>query len=300
MPDLNLDVNYREHPKTRRLIGMLGKVAEFAPVKLWLYAGKIHPDSGKLKGYSALEIESLVDWEGTPGAFIEAMEKLNWLKKDAAGNYSLLGWKEHQGHLVAYKVRGKIAAKARWNKALRGMQQACNKHAPSSPKHVSMDAPTDGTVLTERTTLKNIPAEGFQVEPPPGMPETEDQAAFMGERAGVPMERAIFFWNDLASKGWRDSYGNQIFEFSRHAKIRFDAEQNKKIQREAAVSKRGPSSTDINNAIRAKDSIADAIRKRHTSEVATGTIWDDPAKKQEYFKLKKEVKELTERQANSV
>lgn len=299
MPSLNLDLNYREHPKTRRLVAMVGKEAEFAPVKLWLYAGKIHPETGKLKGYSALELESLADWTGTPGALIEAMEKVEWLKKDAAGNYALIGWKEHQGHLVSYKVRGKIAAKARWDKVLRTMPKACHEHAPSNAKTDLSNAPTNsthGTELTERGINKG--GEDFAVAPPPGFPENEDQAVFVGERSGVPRDRTLHFWNDLASKGWRDGSGVPICDFGRYCKTRFDNEQNKRGREAAKAASRPPSSIDIGNAIKAKEAIADAIRKKHTSEVATGTIWDDQAKRQEYFKLKKEAKELLQRQAN--
>lgn len=231
MPDLNLDINYREHSKTRRLVGMLGEQAEFAPVKLWLYAGKIHPESGKLKGYSAQEIESLVGWTGVPGAFIEAMEKLNWLKKDAHENYCLVGWKEHQGHLVAFKVRGKMAAKARWDKAKLPMQQAYHKHTTSIAKKHLSNAPTDGTIRTELTDKSNTKGgEGFAVAPPDGMPETEEAAVFVGEHSGVPKDRTLHFWNDLASKGWRDGNGSQIYDFGRYCKIRFDNEQNKKAR----------------------------------------------------------------------
>ncbi len=301
MPDLNLDVNYRDHIKTRRLVGMLGKDAEFGPVKLWLHAGRIHPETGKLKGYSATEIEAIADWSGSPGAFIEAMEKLNWLKKDASGNFALCGWKEHQGHLVAYKVRGKKAAKARWDKAKQPMQQAYHKHASGMLKHQSSNAPTNGTNCTNGTNLKgetNKGAEIFAVAPPPGFPETEDQAAFIGERSGVPRDRTLHFWTDLASKGWRDGNGVQIHDFGKYCKVRYGNEVNKKARVEAKAAQRGPSSIDISNAIRAKDSIADAIRKKHTSETATGTQWDNDEKRREYFKLKKEVKDLTERLAN--
>lgn len=159
--------------------------------------------------------------------------------------------------------------------------------------------PTPTPTNDSDTEKKERGGKDFAVAPPPGMPEDETRAGFIGERAGVPKERAVAYWNELASRGWRDSRGNQIFDFGRHAKIRYDYEVSGKAERAAAKpAQRGPSSIDISNAIRAKDSIADAIRKRHTSEVATGTVWNDPEKKKEYFKLKNEVKELTQRLAN--
>jgi len=145
---------------------MLGKEAEFLPVKLWLYAGRIHPESGKLKGLTGQEIEGIVEWWGTPGAFIEAMERVEWLIKDEKNCFTLLGWKEHQGHLVAFKRRGKIAAKARWDKDKRrralSMQQAMlecgSSNAPTNQPTNCTNQPTTLVATDEpsSTAEKNL------------------------------------------------------------------------------------------------------------------------------------------------
>lgn len=143
MPDLNLDVNFRDHPKTRRFVAMMGKDSEWLVVKLWLHVARVLPE-GKLKGWTPHEIEGIAEWGGTPGAFIEAMERLDWLKKDSFGNYVLSGWKEHQGHLIAFKERGKIAAKTRWAKKKQDMLQAMLKEKQALLKSDSSNALTDG------------------------------------------------------------------------------------------------------------------------------------------------------------
>lgn len=155
MPDLNLDVNFRDHPKTRRLVAMLGKDSEWMVVKLWLYVARIHPE-GDISDYTGQEIEALVDWGGTPGAFVEAMEKVEMLSKNSKNKFKLLGWKDHQGHLVAYKVRGEKAAKARWSKAL----GRCHKHTTSIPQALlnstPSNAPTDGADGADVTNGANV------------------------------------------------------------------------------------------------------------------------------------------------
>ena len=67
MPYLNLDLNYFDHIKTKRLVGLLGRGSEVLPIRLWCACGKHRAESGKLDGYSAQEIESLVEWWGESG-----------------------------------------------------------------------------------------------------------------------------------------------------------------------------------------------------------------------------------------
>lgn len=115
MPYLNLELNYFDHPKTLRLVGLLGKGSEVLPIKLWCYCGKHHSESGRLAEYSAQEIESILGWWGDPGKLVEAMVKIGFLKMKGE-IYEISGWKEHQGHLAAFKKRAKLAARKRWSK----------------------------------------------------------------------------------------------------------------------------------------------------------------------------------------
>ncbi len=115
MPYLNLDLDFYNHPKTLRLVGILGRGAESLPPKLWCYAGKFHTDDGFLKGYSDAEVESILGWWGDQGKLVEAMLKVGFLERDIEG-LQIHDWKEHSGHLSALKQRAKKAAASRWNK----------------------------------------------------------------------------------------------------------------------------------------------------------------------------------------
>ena len=113
MPNLNLDLDFFEHPKVRRLVGLLGRGAEVLPIRLWCYCGKYHVESGELTGYSIKEIESIVGWWGKDGEMMKAMITTGFIEGEA-GAFRIHDWVETNGHLVAFKKRGKKAAFARW------------------------------------------------------------------------------------------------------------------------------------------------------------------------------------------
>ena len=135
MPYLNLDLDYFDHPKTLRLIGLLGKGAAELPIRLWCKAGKHHSEDGNLTGYSAQEIESLVGWWGKSGKCVEAFVRIGFVGLlQGSDGYSIHDWTDHNGHIHALNARAKAAAKARWdkmrNQALLGQ---CLGDAPSVP-----------------------------------------------------------------------------------------------------------------------------------------------------------------------
>ena len=134
MPYLNLDLDYHDHPKTKRLVGLLGRGAEALPIKLWCYCGKYHADDGKLTGYSAQEIESICAWWGQKGEMIEAFVKVNFLHPTEDG-FQVHEWKEHQGHLGVFKERASAAAKARWEKYRR--EEHPNNASSIAPSNAS-------------------------------------------------------------------------------------------------------------------------------------------------------------------
>ena len=115
MAYLNVDLNYFEHPKTRRLEGLLGPGSDCLPIRLWCYCGRVHPENGTLKGYSGKEIESVCGWWGESGQMVDAMVKIGFL--DATGeSYQVCGWLEHQGHIVSFQKRARFANRKRWGK----------------------------------------------------------------------------------------------------------------------------------------------------------------------------------------
>lgn len=145
MAYLNVDCDYFDHPKVRRLIGLLGKGSEVMPLRLWAYCGKFHPGDGRLTGYSAQEIESCIGWWGQPEALVSALEKVGFIERDDAG-YHVHDWIEHQGHIVAFREKGKALAEARWAKARNTHSiAASNAHSnaltkpnlPNQPTHLA-------------------------------------------------------------------------------------------------------------------------------------------------------------------
>src|SRR5688572_9781598 len=98
MPSLNIDLDYHEHPKTRRLIGLLGPDADVLPLRLWSYVGKYHAKDGKLLGYSEHEIEAIVWWRGEPGRCVAALLQERFIHKLSNG-YRVHDWLDHAGHI---------------------------------------------------------------------------------------------------------------------------------------------------------------------------------------------------------
>ena len=144
MASLNLDFDYFDHPKTKRLVGLLGRGSEVLPLKLWCYCGKFHPRDGRLTGYAIQEIESLVGWWGKSGRFVDAMLTVGFLHQEENG-YVVHEWKDHEGHLISYIVRAKKAAKARWDR----VNGECFKHATSNAR----DGPKQSSCSTKTLPL---------------------------------------------------------------------------------------------------------------------------------------------------
>lgn len=123
MPTLNVDLDYFEHPKTKRLVGLLGNGADVLPIKLWAYCGKFHYIDGRLDGYSPAEIESIAGWWGAPGELIAALMRVGFLDMDGE-NYLIHEWVEHEAHILVYKERATDAAISRWSQARKALSDA--------------------------------------------------------------------------------------------------------------------------------------------------------------------------------
>lgn len=162
MPYLNLDLNYFDHRKTRRLIGLLGRGAEVLPIRLWAYCGKFHCEDGRLTGYSEQEIESLAFWWGKTGIMLPAMQSSEWMDRDTAG-WFMHDWKDHQGHLSAFKAKGKAMAEARWSKARDAASNAASNAAKAAQQCSDCTNQTNLTDCTNQTN--NAPVDA--VDPIP-------------------------------------------------------------------------------------------------------------------------------------
>lgn len=121
--DLNLDLTYFDWPEVKRLVGLLGRGTEALPLRLWTYCGRVHCEDGRLSGYTVPEVESACGWWGESGRMVAAMLKVGFLRPLAGQEGFLVmergevTWQDAQGHLAAYKARGRALAQARWGQA---------------------------------------------------------------------------------------------------------------------------------------------------------------------------------------
>src|SRR6185369_14826375 len=148
-----LDVSYHEHPKTIRLMALLGPLADALPVRLWAYCAKVHPKDGAMIGYKASEVEAAIRWRGKPGKAVRAMLSTGFIQRVDNG-YACHDWHDHEGHLEAFSRRAKAGAKASWD-----------KYASSTDKHSSSNAPTVPSLPTVPTiptkpTVPNVVKAG--------------------------------------------------------------------------------------------------------------------------------------------
>jgi hypothetical protein len=157
MPHLNLDLDYFEHRKTKRLVGLLGRGAEVLPVKLWRYCGKYHCEDGRLAGYTDQEIESIVEWWGKPGECIRALLSVGFIEMDDA-TFVAHNWIKVQGHIPALKARNTANALKRWAK----VRDACQ---------------TDATGMRGQCPLPSKPSKPSATGDPPG-PEPNPKAEY--------------------------------------------------------------------------------------------------------------------------
>lgn len=151
MASLNLDLNYFDHVKTLRLAARLGPGSEVIPVRLWTYAGKHHPEDGKLALLEA-ELEHVCAWWGEKGAMVPALVEIGFLEKFGEF-FQVHDWLDHSGHLAAFKKRAKNAAKKRWSHNQQSsnatsIAKAETKQCPSSAVHSSSKQSNPPTPLT--------------------------------------------------------------------------------------------------------------------------------------------------------
>lgn len=104
MATLNLEFGYFRNPKTKRLIGILGKSYADIPLRLWCHTGEFFVMDGILKGYTVQAVEDAVEYQGEPGKCVAALIEAGFLET-APNGYYVSGWNEEQKHLAAFKLK---------------------------------------------------------------------------------------------------------------------------------------------------------------------------------------------------
>ena len=174
MPSINLDLDYWDHPKTKRLIRLLGRGADVIPPRLWCYCGKYHAQDGKLTGLTIEMIEAeTIRWWGPRGEAVQALVEAGFLEIDADGTYVVHDWLAHCGHLTVFKDRAKKAAEKRWaKKGNNASSNASSKNdAPSNASSIPSSS-ASSNALAMQSKLKDIPpAPACAKTPVPPAPE---------------------------------------------------------------------------------------------------------------------------------
>lgn len=129
MPTINIDINWPDHPKTKRLIRAAGESAPFRLIALWCYAAKYHRVDGDLSGYSNDDLEGIAGWTGKNGVFASALKSSGYLDDDM----KLHDWEEHEGHLEVYHTKSKKMNAARLNRLSSRQHQDNYKNSTTTP-----------------------------------------------------------------------------------------------------------------------------------------------------------------------
>jgi hypothetical protein len=133
--DLNLNLNYFDHPKTVRLVGILGRDSDVLPIRLWCHCGRHHFEDGRLAGYTADEIEAIIGWRGERGKCVAALCKLGFLEQ-VDGGYAVHDFLDHNGHIAMLKRRN------RENGAKGGRPPKPSGYATGEPKSPNWETPS--------------------------------------------------------------------------------------------------------------------------------------------------------------
>jgi hypothetical protein len=108
--DARISTALPSHPKTKKLVRLLGAEAGWSLVVLILWAAANRSD-GDLSGMSDEDIELAADWDGAEGQFIAALRRIRFVDGEE-GEASIHDWTEHQPWAAGSEAR---SLKAKWN-----------------------------------------------------------------------------------------------------------------------------------------------------------------------------------------
>lgn len=198
MAYLNVDLDYFDHPKTIKLIGLLGPGTAEIPIRLWCRTGKFHSKDGCLDGFTDQAIEVFVGWHGKPGQCVDALVKTGFLEK-LENTYLVVDWREHNGHLWTLKKRNKKVAQNRW-KRLRQNVSDTQSAVDTSGKNVVDHELNSGVPLSSPFLTTPIPSKSRGWTPP----TLDEVKSYCRERIGegkAPVNSEAWY-SHYESNGW--------------------------------------------------------------------------------------------------
>lgn len=206
---------------------------------------------------------------------------------------------ERNGVVTVVCRRMKREAKARKDSMLRVQKHRGNAsvtHSVTDMKQTHARAPSeseDGSVLSQNGGSSAVGG----VELPPRWPKSAEEAVQMKPVASKASDELVrTCWLQGASRGGRDFGGNVIASFWHYVEARVETDRGRAAEKAALNGGNGSGSLRTVHELRtireAKQRMADDLKNRWTSEVATGRQWDDPQKRDMWKKLVNEIKEI--------
>ena len=146
---------------------------------------------------------------------------------------------------------------------------------------------------TPLPAVTGIPATGSRK--PSGVPATEAEAIEWAGMEAVPDDFAKEVFHKCEGVGWIDGVQRPITNFRSYIKHRWVTRQGEAAQGKTQPNGRPLSIMDLQQIVKIKEQRAAELRRKGSSEVATGIVWSDPKLKQEHFAIRTEIKELNAR-----
>lgn len=197
--DARISTALPSHPKTRKLHKRLGAQGCWSLVCLFLWVAS-NRWNGNLSGLSVEDIELAAEWNGEPGAFVNALIDVRFLE-GSEGALLVHDWAQHNPWAAARGQRieaAKYAAKKRW-----GKQRAYDKHAEGMQSAQIRNAPnptqTHPNPNPERATTATALPLNFKAN---------------HEHEQLARERNINLGASFASfRDWHQSRGTQLVDW---------------------------------------------------------------------------------------
>jgi len=173
MSDFRIDVDFFDHPKTKRLQDILGSDAVLALIQLWRFAAKYRP-KGELTNMDDEAIAIAANWKGRPGDFVDALclEGVNFLDEVSDNRYAIHDWEDWNPFAFMKPERSaqaKKAAKKRWQKA----EEKATEQKKTKAK------PQKSTIRTK--DLADAPSPNPIPSPKPSPSPKPEQTKFQAE-----------------------------------------------------------------------------------------------------------------------
>lgn len=148
--------------------------------------------------------------------------------------------------------------------------------------------------VTDSSSPSPSPSQCTEIERKEGAPSLDDVKT-EGQMRGIPEADCVAFWNHFEASGWIDKHGHPILKWRpklhnwRVSSVNNAAES---AHHNGAPRRSGPSILDMRTMIQTKEELCASLKRRSCSDVAMGESWSSDFDKQDFFKLKREIKEL--------